>query len=116
MQISSYSGSSIVEVAPYVALTGHFQMLSGLVVGADWYDSLPDDLKEILDTAAYNGGVYASNKVYEDEAAYIEKEKARGAIFTEVDRSEWEACMDSIYDDLGLRDLKNQIDEILAAD
>ena len=114
VQLPAYSGSSLAEVAPYVAKTGHFQMLSGLVVGADWYDLLPDDLKEILNTAAYNGGVFASEKVYADEAAYIEKETARGAVFTEVDRAEWEACMDSVYDDLGLRDLKNQIDAILA--
>lgn len=113
VQLSSFSGSAIAEVAPYVAKTGHFQMLSGLVVGSTWYDSLPDDLKEILNESAYNGGIYASNKVYEDEEECQKKETERGAVFTEVDREEWKACMDPIYDELGYRELKDQVDAIL---
>lgn len=114
-QISSIAGSSLEEVAPYIAKTGHFQMLSGLVVGNTWYNSLPDDLKEILDEAAYNGGVYASNMVYDKEEEYARKLTEKGAHITEVDREEWKAVMDPIYDDLGLRDLKDQIDQIIAA-
>ncbi|MDO4620989.1 MAG: C4-dicarboxylate TRAP transporter substrate-binding protein [Lachnospiraceae bacterium] len=113
-QISAISGSSLEEVAPYIAKTGHFQMLSGLVIGSLWYDTLPDDLKEILTTAAINGGVYASDLVYEKEAEYEKTLTEKGAVITEVDVDEWKAAMDPIYDELNLRDLKNAIDEIIA--
>lgn len=113
-QISAVSGSALTEVAPYVAKTGHFQMLSGLVVGNAFYNSLPEDLQKILVESSVEGGTYASDMVYKKAEDYERELTEKGAVFTEVDKEEWAASMDPIYDKLGLRELKNQIDEILA--
>lgn len=113
-QISAISGSALTEVAPYVAKTGHFQMLSGLVVGNAFYNSLPEDLQQILMETSIAGGTFASDMVYEKAEDYERELTEKGAVFTEVDRDEWALAMDPIYDKLGLRELKDQIDEILA--
>ena len=113
-QISAISGSALTEVAPYIAKTGHFQMLSGLVVGNAFYDGLPEDLQQILMEASIAGGAYASNMVYGKSEEYEKEMTEKGAIFTEVDKEEWAKAMDPVYDKLDLRGLKDQIDGILA--
>lgn len=44
---SSYP-SRIYEVIDYVVKTNHFQLINGIIVGEKWFESLPEDLQELL--------------------------------------------------------------------
>lgn len=111
---SAAVGSSIDEVTNYVSETGHFQLLTGLVISNSWYEKLPEDYKTILSEESYNAGTYASDLVIENEEKYLDELIDGGVeVVDDVDIDAFKDATESVYDDLGFREMKDQIDEEL---
>jgi len=110
---SAAVGASIYEVTNYVALTGHFQLLTGLVISSAWFNKLPVDYQLVLEQESYSAGKYASEIVVKNDKEYLKKCIEGGVVQTEVDRDAFRAAAEKTYDLIGYRDLKNRIDKEL---
>lgn len=110
---SAAVGSSIYEVSSYLCKTGHFQHILNLVISESWFRSLPEEYRQILLDAAYEGGTAASEETLEKDAEYEKTLTENGMTIVEVDVEAFKAATDQVYDELNLRDLKDQIDKEL---
>ncbi|MEW9674131.1 C4-dicarboxylate TRAP transporter substrate-binding protein [Ammoniphilus sp. 3BR4] len=101
--------SRMYEVVKYVNKTGHFQLVNGIIVGEKWFDTLPEDLQNIL--------MEETKAVAEENAKHIaslsqefeEKMKAEGMEVVEVDVEAFKAAADKAYEVLGLKELREKI-------
>lgn len=105
--------SSMYEVIDHIAKTNHYQLVSSLVVSAGWYNELSDEQKEIVIDEAIKAGDLATEMSAEQTEDYEKEMKEFGVEFHEVDRDEFKKLTDSIYDELGLSDIREQVLEVL---
>nr|WP_321305998.1 C4-dicarboxylate TRAP transporter substrate-binding protein [uncultured Sphaerochaeta sp.] len=110
---SAAVGSSIYEVTDYVAETGHFQLLTGLVISNSWFQKLPDEYQQILMEESYNAGKSASETVAANDAEYLQQTIDSGLTLTQVDKAAFIAAAEKAYDEVGYRALKDKIDQEL---
>ncbi|MGY4688563.1 C4-dicarboxylate TRAP transporter substrate-binding protein [Salibacterium sp. K-3] len=106
--------SSIHEVVDNIARTNHFQLVSGLVVSAEWFNELPEEYQDILVDEAQKAGNTASEIASEKSEEYEKAMNEAGVEFNEVDREKFKERAQEAYSDIGLEDVKNQVDEVLA--
>ncbi len=110
---SAAVGSSIYEVTDYVTLTGHFQLLTGLVISNDWFEKLPAEYQTILEEESYNAGKSASKMVIDKDAEYLQLCIEGGVEVVECDKEAFKEAADKAYDELGYRELKDKLMEEL---
>ncbi|MTI62047.1 MAG: C4-dicarboxylate ABC transporter [Firmicutes bacterium] len=110
---SAAVGSSIYEVTDYLSQTGHFQLLTGLVISNEWFEKLPEEYQSILTEESYNAGKYASDIVIKKNKEYLQTITDAGVKIVDMDVEAFKAAAESAYDDLGYRELKDKIDEEL---
>jgi TRAP-type C4-dicarboxylate transport system substrate-binding protein len=55
-QLTAVYGASLHEVVKYISETGHFLLYTALVISEDWYQSLPEEYREIVVKASINAG------------------------------------------------------------
>lgn len=110
---SAAAGSSIYEVTDYLSETGHFQLLTGLVISNDWFEKLPEEYQNILTEESYNAGKYASDIVIKKNEEYLQTIVEGGIEVVDVDIEAFKEAAESAYDALGYRELKDKIDEEL---
>ncbi|MDK2880126.1 MAG: TRAP-type transport system periplasmic protein [Thermoanaerobacteraceae bacterium] len=106
-------GARLYEVTKYVTKTGHFQLLTGLVTGTKWFNSLPEEYQAILIEESIKAGDYASQLTIEslDE---IEKEmENKGVQISKIDVTPFKQATEKVYDELGYSELRKQINNIL---
>ena len=78
-------------------LTNHINTFYTWAVNCDFYDSLPDEYKKAFDEAAQEALEECNSTLYSRQDETIEKMKAEGHTFVEVDQSEFrDAAMDAI--------------------
>lgn len=75
----------IYEVGSYCLLTGHIQNDTSLVMNKDIYDSLPDDLRAILDECFVALEEYERNYQSEKAAGYTDLLVDNGMQYAEID-------------------------------
>ncbi|MFZ4451652.1 C4-dicarboxylate TRAP transporter substrate-binding protein [Salibacterium aidingense] len=105
--------SSIHEVVDYIAKTNHFQLVSGMVVSDDWFNELPEEYQDIVVEEAQKAGETASEIAAEKSKEYEQAMKDAGVEFTEVEREQFEQRARDAYSDIGLEEVKKQVDEVL---
>lgn len=110
---SAAVGSSIYEVTNYVTETGHFQLLTGLVISNAWFQKLPKNYQQILMTASYNAGKSASEQVLKKDKEFLQRCITGGVKLCEVDKAAFITATESVYDKLGYRAMKDEIDKEL---
>lgn len=106
---SAAVGSSIYEVTDYVTLTGHFQLLTGLVISDSWFKKLPEDYQKILEEESYSAGKMASEVVIEQDKEFLQKCIDGGVEVVEFDKDAFKAAAEATYDKLGYRELKDKL-------
>lgn len=93
-----YSGK-FQEVQKYLSLTGHVYTPAYVVVGKDYWESLPEDVRQILEETAKETQAY----VYEQAAALdvdlLQKLKEGGIEVNEADKDAFIAASGPIYDE-----------------
>ena len=83
-QIYSYK---LYEVQDYIALSGHLYTFNNQLVNDEWYSSLPEAYKAIIDEASHEAALYGTELNEGQEAELMQKMKDLGVTFTEIDNS-----------------------------
>ena len=106
-------GSRLYEVTKHLTKTGHFNLITGIVTSAAWFDKLTPELQTILKEESLAAGDFAS-KLTQDSLAGIEAEfKSKGMTISEIDTTQFVAATKGVYDKLGYGDLRAQVEALL---
>lgn len=89
--ISNYLTNSFYKVAPYMIMDGHMIGAVQILISSKCWDSLSEQQKEIIETAANYASEYCRLISEEEETKALETMKNEGAEFVEVDDiKEWQ--------------------------
>lgn len=95
--IETYYQAGLCEVQSHTMLTSHINTFYTWAVNCDFYDSLPEEYKKAFDEAAKEALDECNSGLMARQDEIIEKMKAEGHTFVEVDKDEFRtAAMDSI--------------------
>ncbi|MBZ5486536.1 TRAP transporter substrate-binding protein DctP [Halomonas aquamarina] len=108
-QLTAAEGQNLHEVITHVALTNHIHLMTGIATSDQWYQSLPEELRSILDEELLKAGDEASIAIAEAQAAVQERMEGEGVTFTEVDRELFRERVDSVYEELGYDQYREQL-------
>ncbi|MBD3895299.1 C4-dicarboxylate TRAP transporter substrate-binding protein [Halomonas sp. ML-15] len=111
---SAIHGARLPEVIDSIAKTGHFQLLTALTVGTQWFDRLPPEYQEILVEESVDAGEFASSLNVEKSREYEETMAAEGVSIHQVDVASFRERSDRFYDEFeDFKELREEIDEYL---
>lgn len=114
VQLPALVGQNLQEVITHVTMTGHINLITGLVTSASWFDTLPEDLQVILREEALAAGDVASYGTA-DALAGIEADLvAAGVSVDYIDVTPFVEATRPVYDKLGYGALHALIDQMLA--
>lgn len=103
------------EVAPYFSYTNHFATPNILLISTKTWEKLPPDIQKILTDVAVESQKDESDLFHKDEQAVVEKLKAAGMKFNEVDTKPFyersKTVWKSVEDQVG-KDIIDQIDKL----
>lgn len=108
-QNTSTFPSRIYEVTKYQTKTGHFQMLNALICGESWYQTLPEDLQQILVETAREVGAESAQDVMAEAEATEQQMVEAGMTVVEPDIEAFKAAMEPVYEKLGYVELREQL-------
>ncbi len=84
------------EVFPYCMETEHVRGWIYVVIGENKYQSLPDDLKQVVDKAAAEMQTYEREIFYQDEKQLRADLEAAGMEFVPVEKEQFEALTEDV--------------------
>jgi tripartite ATP-independent transporter DctP family solute receptor len=106
-------GARLYEVTKHLTKTYHFNLITGIVTSAAWFDKLPADLQIILREESLAAGDYAS-KLTQDSLASIEAQiKGKGMTIAEIDPAPFVEATQKVYEILDYADLRAEVQKIL---
>lgn len=106
-------GSRLYEVTKHLTKTSHFNLITGIVTSAAWFDKLPADLQKILKEESLAAGDFASKLTQDSLAGFEEEMKKKGMSVVEVDKAPFIAATKSVYDKLGYGELRVEVEKLL---
>jgi tripartite ATP-independent transporter DctP family solute receptor len=90
------------EVQDYLSLTGHVYTPAYLLVGKNRYESLPEDVRQILEETAKETQAFVYETAARLETELLDKIKAESDIeVNEADKDAFIAASSAIYEDFG---------------
>lgn len=110
-QNTSTLPSRLYEVTDYQSKTGHFQLLQGLICGEKWFNTLPEDLQQILVETAREVGEESAREVLAASDSAEEEMKKEGLNVIEPDTQLFKNAVESAYEKLGYTELRKQLYE-----
>ena len=106
-QFPAIVGAKLDEVITHVTKTGHINLITGLVTSGGWFNSLPEDLQQIVRDEALKAGDVASYGT-QDALAGIEADlTAKGISVRDVDTTPFREATAAVYDELGYGELRD---------
>jgi TRAP-type C4-dicarboxylate transport system substrate-binding protein len=102
-------GQRLYEVLKYINKTSHFQLVNGIIVGEVWFNKLPDDYKKILIDECIAAAAKNAKLVESIGDDYEKKMVEGGMQVVEVDIDAFKKASEKAYDELGFRELRDQI-------
>lgn len=108
-QLTAAEGQNLHEVITHIALTGHIHLMTGIATSEQWYQSLPEELRTILDEELQRAGEEASQATAAAQDAVRERMEAEGVTFTEVDVELFRERVGGVYDELGYGQYRDQL-------
>ena len=90
-------GSKAYEQAKHIILTGHIVNITTWIAGQKYMESLPEDLVQILKETGDEAGNFMTETVIASDEETIEKLKAEGVTFHEIDRSVFKKAVEPVY-------------------
>ncbi|MEV8467524.1 C4-dicarboxylate TRAP transporter substrate-binding protein [Fluviibacterium sp. DFM31] len=79
--LPSIYGAKLHEVKKVISLTGHFKGFTGLVINAEYFANLPEDIQTVLVEEAVAAGVFMTDLMLNSEEEWIAKLEAEGVTF-----------------------------------
>ncbi|MBX3530132.1 MAG: C4-dicarboxylate TRAP transporter substrate-binding protein [Rhizobiaceae bacterium] len=101
-QPTAITGSKLQEVVKNVTKTGHIQLVTALVVGADAWDQISPENQKIVRDLAVESGRYASNLTIELGEKAMADVAAAGVSVSDVDLAPFKTAVAGVYDLLKL--------------
>ncbi|MGB5557681.1 MAG: C4-dicarboxylate TRAP transporter substrate-binding protein [Paracoccaceae bacterium] len=96
--LPSIYGARLHEARPIISLTGHFKGFTGLIMNADTFAALPEDIQTILSEEATSAGVYMTDLMLTSQEEWIAKLEAEGAtVNREVDVAAFQEMTAGVY-------------------
>jgi len=89
------------EVQKYLSLSGHVYTPAYLTVGSTRWNSLPADVRKILEDTAKETQAYVYDVAAKDDADLLAKLRSGGVQVNDVDKDAFIAASRSIYDEFG---------------
>ena len=89
------------EVQKYLSLSGHVYTPAYLTVGKAKWESLPPDVRKVLEDTAKETQAYVYEQAAKDDADLLAKIKQAGVQVNDVDKDAFIAASKPIYDDFG---------------
>ncbi|MFG6147501.1 C4-dicarboxylate TRAP transporter substrate-binding protein [Halobacillus sp. B23F22_1] len=113
-QLPAVYGANLYEVVDHISKTSHFQLITGIVAGADWMATLPEDYQDIIYEEAAKAGEEASYNTEESLEEFEQDIKDEGVEIHEVDKDLFKEQTESVYQKFeGYEDLREEINKIL---
>jgi TRAP-type C4-dicarboxylate transport system substrate-binding protein len=113
LPVSAARALSVFEVANYIIETRHIYQMNVQVVSAEWFNSLPEDLQQILVEECNRAGLEATRaleaKAAEDMQFLIDNGMELIS-WEEIDNAAFVASGQQAYETLGVTDIKAAID------
>jgi TRAP-type C4-dicarboxylate transport system substrate-binding protein len=110
--VASYH-SSMYEVLKYLSETGHILLMNFSVTSAEWFKSLPEEYRKIIDEECQNAGKrvsYAIRDKYSAEARDAMKAKGMTIIpAAEIDLDAFREAGKKAYEVLGLTGVREEV-------
>lgn len=112
--ITSMYTANIQEVAPYISTSGEFYVTAPLIMNADLFNGLPEDIQQIILDSAKEATEYQIQTNGDMVAQFIQNLKDEGYQVTEPDKELFKAaCWDSVYNQFVDKIGADRIDEVL---
>jgi len=108
-QLTAANGQNLQEVVTNIALTKHIHLMTGLATSEAWYQSLPENLRTIVDEELFQAGADASQATIDAQASVRANMEAAGVTFNEVDTSVFREAVSGVYDELGYSEYRDQL-------
>ena len=100
---SALQQGTVDEVQKYITMIDLFYSPCVLMINEDIYNNFTDEQKEAFDKAAEDGKV-AERQISQELASSARATmEAEGVVFTDVNKDEWVAAVQSVYDDASLK-------------
>jgi tripartite ATP-independent transporter DctP family solute receptor len=106
-------GSKLFEVAKHVTKTSHFNLITGVVTSAAWFDKLSPELQKILKEETLAAGDWASKATEDSLATNEETMKKNGMTIADVDRKPFIEATKVVYEKLGYQQLRAEVEKLL---
>lgn len=94
---SQLLGDSLYEVADEVSVTGHVDMIQGILIGAEFFDSLPEDVQSIIEEEVAAAGERYTQLSLETGEEDRQELADNGVTINEVDREAFRDAADAFY-------------------
>lgn len=108
-QLTAAEGQNLHEVITHVALTNHIHLMTGIATSEQWYQSLPDELRSILDEELLKAGEAASQATVAAQAAVRARMVEEGVTFSTVDMNVFRERVEGVYEELGYDQYRDQL-------
>ena len=112
-QLPAGEGAKLFEVTHHLTMTGHINLITGMVTSAQWFDSLPPDLQKVLLDDALKAGDIGSNATNDSLDALKQKLADQGMEVSEIDVAPFREAAMGVYEKLGYADLHAEVQKIL---
>ncbi|SDQ16549.1 C4-dicarboxylate TRAP transporter substrate-binding protein [Virgibacillus salinus] len=107
-------GANLHEVVDYLTKTRHFQLITGIVAGADWMSNLPSDYQKVIYEEAQKQGEIASENTVKSLEEYEQKLIDEGVTVNEVDVAPFKEKTNAVYEEFdGYTELREKINKTL---
>lgn len=116
--ISLYYLNKFYEVQKYLTMSGHVYMPTILIANVDWYNSLPDDLKKVVDEASVEYRDNQRKLATQQDEEFLGKLKEAGMQINELTPEQKEAFVQAskpVYEQFSKEIGQDLIDKALKA-
>ncbi|HEV7436895.1 MAG TPA: C4-dicarboxylate TRAP transporter substrate-binding protein [Pseudorhizobium sp.] len=115
-QLTGAAGIKLHEVSTNVALTNHIQLFTGLATSEQWWESLPEDIRTIIDEELKAAGEEATRATADKLAEVQAMMEEAGVAFNEVDLAPFRDATAKVYEEVGLVEAREALQPYLPKD
>jgi tripartite ATP-independent transporter DctP family solute receptor len=112
-QPTAITGAKLYEVVKNVTKTGHIQLVTALVVGADAWDQISPENQKIVRDLAVESGRYASQLTIDLGVKALADVAASGVTVSDVDLAPFKTAVTGVYDSLKLKSEVETVNKVL---
>ncbi|CCF20778.1 Putative TRAP dicarboxylate transporter, DctP subunit [Pseudorhizobium banfieldiae] len=112
-QLTGAAGIKLHEVSTNVALTNHIQLFTGLATSEQWWSSLPEDIRTIIDEELKAAGDEATRMTADKLAEVQAMMEEAGVAFNEVDLAPFREATAKVYEEVGLVEARKALEPYL---